>query len=1148
MILINFKSYYGQIQIGPFHKSFTSVVGPNGSGKSNVIDALLFVFGFKAKKLRQGKLSDLIHNSTSHPDVSYCTVQLFFEEIIDKMVPFYLLNHLGGKSESSTYQVDGKNKTYSEVQTLLKGFGVDLDHKRFLILQGEVESIALMKPKGANENEDGLLEYLEDIIGTTSFKQPIEETTKVLDSLNDTYEQELMKFKHIKKETDALKQKSQEAINYIQHENQVTRLVDQIIQLECFHSNNAIEKITEDLAETDEIARLETEMTTFKDSHKARSYISYFLVATRKNQFGQEMECKTTEKHLSDKRKKLSKTLQQVVSMVANVKDKLTRSEDLTWVNNFENDVARNQAEMDSLKVQLVEDENILQEMQKNLQGKTQTIQCEIEQKQKEVAPYLEKLYQSQAEYDVLKSEFDIFDQKVNGGKKALEDSIQLLAEMQTKSKIIKDDMDENSSRLNELTEDQAHKSNQTEKTEHKIAVAKENFMNLRRKLDDSKAFAESSKTRGRVHAQLMNQKKLGVIKGICGRLGDLGTIDKKYDVAITTSCSALDSIIVETVGAAQECIEYLKKNDIGRATFLCLDRLKNHDMRQIQTPENVPRLFDLIKPVDARYAPAFYQAVFDTLVATDLNQANRVAYGKTRFRVVTLDGKVIDKSGTMTGGGQRVQRGGMDSRQKSDVSPQEVEQLEIEVQQAKDRWDELVQRLNEIQSIMKESAVEIKSLTLTVTKAKMELASLNDQITDAEQAVALAKENSVPKADDINRFKELKKLLAECESSVAKHKSAAKLIEDEIKELQEKVMEIGGIRLRSQSAKVQSLKDQIESLQIKITKLKSEKTFREKNLIKLDETIEKKTIELKEVERELEDIQKTYEQLLKNYHLVKERVKECEEELESHNDELTKMKENLKQKTSLMNEIRQAALQKNRQSLQLKLQLTGFEDTEQTLELKKYSKKELEEFNLKSLRTKLETLKNNNQVKQPNLGVLKEYKTKMEVCRQRSQTVEEASKARDEAKVKLETFMTGFNAISLKLKEMYQMITMGGNAELELVDSLDPFSEGSWKNIANLSGGEKTLSSLALVFALHHFKPTPLYVMDEIDAALDFRNVSIVANYIKERTKNAQFIIISLRNNMFELADRLVGVYKTDNTSKSITINPTDVELQAHA
>jgi structural maintenance of chromosome 4 len=151
--------------------------------------------------------------------------------------------------------------------------------------------------------------------------------------------------------------------------------------------------------------------------------------------------------------------------------------------------------------------------------------------------------------------------------------------------------------------------------------------------------------------------------------------------------------------------------------------------------------------------------------------------------------------------------------------------------------------------------------------------------------------------------------------------------------------------------------------------------------------------------------------------------------------------------------------------------------------------------------------------------------------------------------RMRLEKFMDGFGKITLKLKEMYQMITLGGDAELELVDSLDPFSEGivfsvrppkkSWKNIANLSGGEKTLSSLALVFALHHYKPTPLYVMDEIDAALDFKNVSIVANYIKERTKDAQFIIISLRNNMFELADRLVGIYKTNNCTNSVTVNP---------
>jgi len=190
-------------------------------------------------------------------------------------------------------------------------------------------------------------------------------------------------------------------------------------------------------------------------------------------------------------------------------------------------------------------------------------------------------------------------------------------------------------------------------------------------------------------------------------------------------------------------------------------------------------------------------------------------------------------------------------------------------------------------------------------------------------------------------------------------------------------------------------------------------------------------------------------------------------------------------------------------------------------------------------------------------MAAIEEYKRKNKIYLERVTELDAMTLRRDEQrkhhdelrKQRFNDFMDGFGIITGKLKEMYQMITLGGDAELELVDSLDPFSEGivfsvrppkkSWKNISNLSGGEKTLSSLALVFALHYYKPTPLYVMDEIDAALDFKNVSIVANYIKERTKNAQFIIISLRSNMFELADRLVGIYKTYNTTKTVTINP---------
>jgi len=232
-------------------------------------------------------------------------------------------------------------------------------------------------------------------------------------------------------------------------------------------------------------------------------------------------------------------------------------------------------------------------------------------------------------------------------------------------------------------------------------------------------------------------------------------------------------------------------------------------------------------------------------------------------------------------------------------------------------------------------------------------------------------------------------------------------------------------------------------------------------------------------------------------------------------------------------------------------------EQQTQNEELSKLTDEEIKEIDDTAIAYEITVLTEKLGQSSPNMAAIADYFKKEEAYLERVKELEDVTQQRDNKrkehddlrKQRLDEFMAAFSIITSKLKEMYQMITLGGDAELELVDSLDPFSEGivfsvrppkkSWKNISNLSGGEKTLSSLALVFALHHFKPTPLYVMDEIDAALDFKNVSIVANYIKERTKNAQFIIISLRNNMFELADRLVGIYKTDNCTKSVVVNP---------
>jgi structural maintenance of chromosome 4 len=233
-------------------------------------------------------------------------------------------------------------------------------------------------------------------------------------------------------------------------------------------------------------------------------------------------------------------------------------------------------------------------------------------------------------------------------------------------------------------------------------------------------------------------------------------------------------------------------------------------------------------------------------------------------------------------------------------------------------------------------------------------------------------------------------------------------------------------------------------------------------------------------------------------------------EELNSSRGVEIEMRNKLEENQKAVNESKHRLRQFEEEIGKLSYQnLSDLGEEQEVQELPVFSRDELLDVDKKALKADIADLKAKLKDVNVDVSVLAEYRRRVEEHTARSADLAEAVTRRDAAKrrcdelrrLRLEGFMEGFSTISLRLKEMYQMITMGGNAELELVDSLDPFSEGilfsvmppkkSWKNISNLSGGEKTLSSLALVFALHHYKPTPLYVMDEIDAALDFRNVS---------------------------------------------------------
>jgi len=235
----------------------------------------------------------------------------------------------------------------------------------------------------------------------------------------------------------------------------------------------------------------------------------------------------------------------------------------------------------------------------------------------------------------------------------------------------------------------------------------------------------------------LKKLSEMGRLTGFHGRLGDLGVIDDKYDVAVTTACGgSLNSLVTDNIEQGQAVIEHLRRTG-GRANIFVLDKLPNKDLGQLETPENVPRLFDLIKPKHGRFATAFFKATGNTLVAESLEQANRIAYGKKRWRVVTLGGDLIDVSGAMSGGGTRVQKGGMGSKFAADrVEPQVIARFEKESVEAQ---QELVSFQGDKRTLETELAAiqkRIPQVEIAITKVELDVQNGQKRVAEAERRV----------------------------------------------------------------------------------------------------------------------------------------------------------------------------------------------------------------------------------------------------------------------------------------------------------------------------------------------------------------------------------------------------------------------------
>lgn len=1227
LVLINYKSYAGRQEVGPFNENFTAVVGPNGSGKSNVIDSLLFVFGFRAKKMRQDKLAGLIHESEEHPALPFARVEVHFETVGVPGSELVLAREVR-RDGSNFYSLNNKKRSYAEVSVLLEERGIDLLHKRFLILQGEVESIALMPAKAEKDGDDGLLEYLEDIIGTSNYKTRIEELEKEFETLRSDCNEKQRRVDIVHKDLQKLDAERAEIEKFMLNQNRGIIARSHLWQLYTFRIETAISLLEKEMQEQQQDL-----LSLAEEKTRKREVLQNF-----DSQISQNVEeANNTKQQLKDATKKLKEAqLKQVKAKqrqdqiqarqkkaernLAHAKNEHKSAQ--IWLENFSKDSQVLNRRLKEILRSEIDERKKLEDIQAELHESTKDLHDELEALQIQAEPWREKISVKQQQLDKLRNE-EIESKKRIEEAQSLESECRAEAEniilqghaAQKQVKMLTKHQDDL------IKEQSAIQKEIAEATRDNDSVAQA-LNQLRPEVNAAQETKASSQNRNRLESELMRMK----IPGLYGRLGSLGSIDEKYDIAISTAGPELNNFVVDTVETAKTCIEELRKRSIGRAKFMVLSKLR--PISQSDTKYPATRLIDLVKPVDRLFMKAFASILGDTLVVGTPELATQVAFaGPRRYKVVTLGGMVVNSSGQMGGGGTPSR--GLMAKFVVGVSSEELEDLEkrlasleLDYAEAKERLHELQTRNEEIETEIPRAVTELEKEKMSLKELEAQMISVREKRRKLQAELKFAEDNEAIAVAS----REFERENIQRDKTELEQRSSP--IEGAIKKIQGQILEAGGIQLREQSVRVSDLQKEeaeiqkrIEEGQQKVAQESSKASHFEAEILRYQKEVDEcacidvtqdEVVDIHELETEFQRLSVNYTTQLNGIEDAKtqaqstrlelERLRAAEIEAKNSWENLRhNMKVNHAKKIDVHNKLQglklhdvsmARGLEEPSSEPYIKRELDDsageemaasqmpFEENDDEEDIEMIDEVEVEESRETGLRPqpyygeltelspdeldglneaelKHEINKSDEASKGGKLDTdtLERYRSRHSEYIDRKKVSDEAVAAYERVKDEVQRlkkrryteFMDGFLQISAKLKEMYQLITMGGNAELELVDTMEPFAEGilfsvmppkkSWRNIANLSGGEKTLSSLALVFALHHYKPTPLYVMDEIDAALDFRNVSIIANYIKERTKNGQFIVISLRNNMFELASRLVGVYKVNNMTRSVTL-----------
>ncbi|KAM2009525.1 hypothetical protein ACFX16_004282 [Malus domestica] len=1185
--LENFKSYKGFQTIGPFY-DFTAIIGPNGAGKSNLMDAISFVLGVRTGHLRGAQLKDLIYafdDKEKDQKGRRAFVRLVYQ--LDNGSELQFTRAITGGA-GSEYRIDGASVTWEEYNAKLRSLGILVKARNFLVFQGDVESIASKNPKE-------LTALLEQISGSDELKRDYEKYEEEKSEAEQKASLVYQRKRTIVLERRQKKEQKEEAEKHL-------RLQDQLKSLKKEHSLWQLFNIEKDIAKMTE--ELEAEK---KSREQVMQEIDEFQLEAnnkKKEQAKYLKEIAQCEKKISDRNNKLDKSQPDLLKL----KEEMSRIN--AKIKKSEKELAKKEQERKRHKEDIKQLQKGIHDLTAKLEDlheKGRDSGDKLKLDDTELREYFRIKEDAGMKTAKLRDEKEVLDRQQHADLEAQKNLEENLQQLRSREAELEEQEEQMLTRQKKIKENSAkHRDeaknldNELRAMQSKNSQARTKYENLKSKIDEIekqlrelKADRYENERDSRLSQAVETLKRL--FHGVHGRMTELcRPTQKKYNLAVTVAMGKfMDAVVVEDEQTGKECIKYLKEQRLPPQTFIPL--------QSVRVKPVMERLRNLGGTAKLIFDKAILFAVGNTLVCDELDEAKRLSWTGERFKVVTVDGILLAKSGTMTGGTS----GGMEARSKQ-WDDKKVEGLKKKKEQFESELEELGS-IREMQIKESETTGRISGLQKKIQYAEIEKKSIKDKLA------TLAREKQNIKEEIDRSSPELLKL----KQAVDKRSKEINKLEKRINEIVDRIYKdfsrsVGVANIReyeeNQLKASQYMAEERLSLSSQLSKLKYQLEYEqnrdmESRINELQDSISKFKKALERVQKEEAAAKSAAEKASGEIDRWKEEIQEwksksegCEKEIQEWNKRgstattsLSKLNRQIHAKESqieqLMSQKQEIVEKCELEQINLPIISDPMETDSSTMgpffdfsQLNKShvrdrrpSEREKLEVEFKQ---KMDAVISEIEKTAPNLKALDQY----EAIKEKERAVtEEFEVARIEEKEKAdlfnsvkqkryELFMDAFQHISSSIDKIYKQLTksnthpLGGTAYLNLENEDDPFLHGikytampptkRFRDMEQLSGGEKTVAALALLFSIHSFRPSPFFILDEVDAALDNLNVAKVAGFIRSKSREGaranqddeggggfQSIVISLKDSFYDKADALVGVYRDCERSCSETL-----------